>query len=228
MPIVDPFNHPQIQGQIADLCGQIGAVKGWTKTVFRVAGVTVTSFADENELRYDDKMLAVDSAISKVVALGIVLPISIKVYCTGSTNIGRLQMKNVAFQRGVSGARDASIVLSPKVLNYEWASALNGLCTQPDIYDQTPKGLCTAIVVHELGHLLHEIQDEDLFWGRMPEFPNGLKPLDIFRCVSAYAASNPKELVAEVFLGRVFGKNFEPFIIEAYRALGGPAQNVLA
>ena len=88
-------------------------------------------------------------------------------------------------------------------------------------------GLCTAIVVHEIGHLLHEAEDDAAFWGPIPVFPDGLTPLEIYQNVSAYAASNSKKLVAEVFLGRVFGVNYPGNIMDAYRDLGGPAQATL-
>ena len=226
MAIANPLDNAQISGQIADLFGQIGAVKSWTKNTFKIGGVTITSFYDDTEHQHDEKMLAVDNAVMKVQSLGIGLPVSIKVYCTGSTNIGTLQMKNVAFPRGIGGEQDAAMVLSPKVLDRAWAAGLNGVCTT--VGENTPAGLCTAIVVHEIGHLLHESEDDAAFWGEMPGFPDGLTPLDIYQSVSAYAATNTKELVAEVFLGRVFGKAYPPKIMDAYRALGGPAQAVLA
>lgn len=228
MPIANPLANGQINGQIADLYGQIGAVKMWRSRTFNSAGVTVTFNCDEKEDHGDDKADAVDKALVKVGGLGIGLPRTLKVYATGVTSVGNLQMKNVAFPRGISGAQDPSMVLSPKVLNYTWAAGLNGVCSQEGVYDGTAVGLCTAIVIHEIGHLLHEAEDDTSFWGAMPQFPNGVNPGSIFDAVSAYAATNTKELVAEVFLGRVYGKVYPPAIMTAYRTLGGPAQAILA
>ncbi|MBL1090678.1 MULTISPECIES: WXG100-like domain-containing protein [Streptomyces] len=41
--------------------------------------------------------------------------------------------------------------------------------------------------------------------------------------VSAYAAGNPREFVAEVFTGLVYGKPFSPEVMRMYHRLGGPA-----
>lgn len=62
MAIANPLNNAQIAGQVADLFGQIGAVKVWTKNFFKFGGVTITSFYDETERHHDDKMMAADSA----------------------------------------------------------------------------------------------------------------------------------------------------------------------
>jgi hypothetical protein len=230
VPIANPLTNAQISGQIADLYGQIGAVKSWRSASHNASGVTVTVYRDENETdgQLADKIAAIDAAIAKVSAKGLALPNAIKVYCSGKEVCGTVQMKNVAFQRGISGTRDPTIVLSPKVLNAQWAAALNGMCTQ--VYDHTPVGLATAIVVHEIGHLLHEIADEDSFWGAAVAFNSvntALTPNVIFQEVSAYAATNAKELVAEVFLGRVYGRAFTPLIMNAYAALNGPSGGTL-
>lgn len=229
MPIANPLQNAQIAGQIADLYGQIGAAKVWRKGFHKAGGVDFYSFADESESEdaLREKLAAMRRSLRKIRSLGIAPPLNIKVYCTGKTIIGNIQMKNVAFQRGLSGARDPAIVLSPKVLDPAWAATLGGVCTNQQVHDGTPRGLCAAIVTHEIGHLLHELEDEDSFWGQMPGFPNGLSPNEIFNEVSLYAASNSKELVAEAFLGMVYGKRYSQPINDAYRALSGPAANVL-
>jgi hypothetical protein len=40
--------------------------------------------------------------------------------------------------------------------------------------------------------------------------------------VSGYAMGNPREFVAEVFLGLVYEKEFSPDVLALYDALGGP------
>ena len=39
-----------------------------------------------------------------------------------------------------------------------------------------------------------------------------------------YAAQNPREFIAEVFLGLVYGNNYSPDVLEMYDGLGGPSR----
>lgn len=231
MPIASPLTNPQINGQIADLYAQIGSAKSWARSTVKAGGVNVSYFADETETQLDDKKEAVAAGLLKVASKGIALPDTLKVYCTGSKNRNfssggndvSQQMKNCAYQRGMGGGQDPTMVLSPKVLDPMWAASLGGLCTK--VSDGGAKGLCAAIVVHEVGHLLHELEAEDWFWGPAAAFPpNGLSINQIADEVSIYATTNAKELVAEVFLGRVYGKNFGKPVMDAYAAFQGPAR----
>ncbi len=96
-------------------------------------------------------------------------------------------------------------------------------------YDSTWRGLnnpkqtaqATATVIHELGHVLHELQNPERFW----EFHDKPIPPDVAKVaiqVSHYATNSPLEFVAEVFTGGVLGKRYGKEVRDAYGSLGGP------
>ncbi|WP_310719369.1 scabin-related ADP-ribosyltransferase [Streptomyces lydicus] len=91
-----------------------------------------------------------------------------------------------------------------------------------------PSGVGT--MVHELGHFLHyanaRAQYHDLaftqFAGRSGQGGDAVAHQNLAFGVSAYAAGNPREFVAEVFTGLVYGKPFSPEVMRMYHGLGGP------
>ncbi|WP_077193695.1 scabin-related ADP-ribosyltransferase [Streptomyces lydicus] len=91
-----------------------------------------------------------------------------------------------------------------------------------------PSGVGT--MVHELGHFLHyanaRAQYHDLaftqFAGRSGQDGDAVAHENLAFGVSAYAAGNPREFVAEVFTGLVYGKPFSPEVMRMYHGLGGP------
>lgn len=71
--------------------------------------------------------------------------------------------------------------------------------------------------IHEIGHLLHEINAEELFWSNSrPTKPNSASK------VSQYAMKSWKEFVAEVFTAQVLGIDLDSDVMEDYRRLQGP------
>jgi hypothetical protein len=80
----------------------------------------------------------------------------------------------------------------------------------------------TAVVVHELGHLIHAHRSPDSFWAnRIMGTPS--VPVNIGGEVSNYAMRrNPDEFVAEVFTGLVYGKTYSAEVMAEYDRLGGP------
>jgi hypothetical protein len=111
-----------------------------------------------------------------------------------------------------------TIVASPETVDNPLTDEVQGeykfLSTQLD-----PSGV--ASMVHELGHFLHYQQSRakfhDLFLSQFAS-GTGQAPMQ----VSGYANSNPREFVAEVFLGLVYGREFPSNVLEVYDALGGP------
>ncbi|BDM74434.1 hypothetical protein HEK616_79210 (plasmid) [Streptomyces nigrescens] len=60
------------------------------------------------------------------------------------------------------------------------------------------------------------------FAGRSGQDGDAVSHQSLAHGVSAYAAGNPREFVAEVFTGLVYGKPFSPEIMRMYHGLGGP------
>lgn len=80
----------------------------------------------------------------------------------------------------------------------------------------------TAVVVHELGHIIHERRSPESFWNNK-KTSAGVVPADLAAAVSSYLVNNNyDEFVAEVFTGLVHGKRYPPNVMEAYQRQGGP------
>jgi len=90
-------------------------------------------------------------------------------------------------------------------------------------YDSTKiDAKAAAMVVHELGHLIHELNAPDQFWyDKSTGSPR--VPASIANCVSSYAHNNNYcEFVAEVFTGLVHGRAYPPEVLVEYARHGGP------
>ena len=87
--------------------------------------------------------------------------------------------------------------------------------------------MSTAVVIHEMGHVLHEYSSPGVFWDLKVEASaapynaaTGWPAASLE--VSQYATTNAMEFVAETFTGIQLGKTYSPTVMAAYAALGGP------
>jgi hypothetical protein len=79
-----------------------------------------------------------------------------------------------------------------------------------------------AVIVHELGHILHERGDDANFWRLKTTWGDeGRPPAHIAVQVSQYATKSQLEFVAEVFTGLVYGKHYSPAVMTQYQTYGG-------
>lgn len=89
--------------------------------------------------------------------------------------------------------------------------------------EKANKAFAKAIVVHEMGHVLHKTQSPDIFWA-MKADGNAFKGWrELATDVSQYATQNPLEFVAEVFTGTAFGITYSGAIMQKYAEFGGPS-----
>ncbi len=80
----------------------------------------------------------------------------------------------------------------------------------------------TAVVVHEIGHLLHEHRAEIAFWNSRRRNAPAV-PARLAQQVSSYVGNrNYSEFVAEVFTGLVHGKHYSRGVLDEYEQHGGP------
>ena len=87
------------------------------------------------------------------------------------------------------------------------------------------KAFAKAVVVHEMGHILHKTQSPDIFWKmkdpkKVSEFKGWIS---LAMDVSEYATMNPLEYVAEVFTGTSLGIVYNDTIMSKYAEFGGPS-----
>ena len=79
-----------------------------------------------------------------------------------------------------------------------------------------------AVIVHELGHILHESSGHDKFWELKTTWgDDGRPPAHLAVQVSQYATKSQLEFVAEVFTGLVFGQHYAQAVLDQYAAYGG-------
>lgn len=115
-----------------------------------------------------------------------------------------------------------AVVASPELMDNPLNRRLEN--NGPQYYLSTevdPTGEGT--MVHELGHFLHYHQNRSMFHDLTGTEFAGDKA-DVAGSVSAYAAEKPREFIAEVFLGMVYGRTYSADVMEMYDGLGGPTR----
>ena len=85
-----------------------------------------------------------------------------------------------------------------------------------------PSGVGT--IIHEFGHAMHRANDGGKFHELFgTSFKEGDQYLMVRDQVSEYA-TKPREFVAEVFLGLVYGKKYSKEVMDMYAAFGGASK----
>ncbi len=75
----------------------------------------------------------------------------------------------------------------------------------------------TTVVVHEIGHILHEREHRASFWTHKTTWGDeGRPPSTQASKVSQYATKSKLEYVAEVFTGLVMGIHYDQDVIDVY------------
>jgi len=183
------------------------------------------------------KVNAVRIALDTVAASGIVLP-RIDFHCTAVEGV-----PCQAFMGNVAGDAVYTVFMGPKTGQHNPQVAPNGIAgglgkfagrgVADQQYDGTQRWFgnprqhahAATVVIHEIGHILHEIANPGLFWdfklNRQAESVN-LRAANQGASVSMYAMTNPLEFVAETFAGLMAGKAYPGAVMDAYRDAGGP------
>ncbi len=197
-----------------------------------VGGVPVRLRYDPTDPLLTRRIAALDSAVRRVRAARFRMrPFEVDLPKYGRTVM--VTQDGVIPQGRIARAQTypPAMVLAPEVLD----NPIAGTVTNPFTGEQEHRNLSTAVdpsgvatTVHELGHVLHHANDpakyHDLRFSQGPTIP-GLSGNDLARVlltVSHYGMGNPREFVAEVFTGLVYGRQFSREVMEAYQALGGP------
>ena len=81
-------------------------------------------------------------------------------------------------------------------------AAAEGVTPPAEAIRRANKAYATAIVAHEMGHILHRKNSSELFWAMKTQEDAFMGWRDLAMEVSEYACTNPMEFVAEVFTGR--------------------------
>jgi hypothetical protein len=184
------------------------------------------------------KKTAADKAIRAILDRSFALP-ALNFYFSSATGVPCVAyMGNRAgnaeytiFMGPKTGQHNPQLQASPGLTGGVGQSGPRGVADQ--MYDGTHRWFgnpkmhahATCVVIHEIGHVLHEFQQAALFWdfklSRPPAGGGGGWAANAMS-VSHYATNNPMEMVAETFAGAMSGKTYPGGVGTAYGALGGP------
>ncbi len=207
-----------------------------------ISGVQVTIRTEPGDALAGLHRTSLDRAIKTLVRAGHALPALDFYLCSDQT------IPNVAMKTYVGGNPTPVIFLGPKMWSKNpmtrgtdsmivgGSNPLGPRGVADQVYDGTTrffgnpkqKAQGETIVIHELGHVLHEINAPGIFWEeqqaaeQQKPSPNGTGWQNQSVDVSAYAGRNALEFVAEVFTGRIVGKTYPASVMNVYNALGGP------
>jgi len=215
-----------------------------------ISGVTVHVTMDSSDQRFDEKIAALRQALAMAsrrmgaAAMATLSPLTIycgaNVKCEATWNpqgpggvralfLGDRMMfpanpvlpgQDRVFGMGQHGARGVAdqqydAKRMPKV---HPARVLMG---ESAYQGRKADAKATAVIVHEVAHLLHEQLSQAIFWqNKQTNAP--IVPANIAMQVSNYTANNNfDEFVAEVFTGLVHGKAYPPAVMTEYQTHGG-------
>lgn len=183
----------------------------------RGIGCKIYNYGDANA---EAKIKAIDEAIGILVSKGYALPNTITFHLSSRSDNPKAPTE--AFGRKRDGSVGVDVFLGVNAMFSAPTPQSEGIAhkiKQYSLGDYT-----TTVVVHELGHVLHDIESTDFFWST--EAGANLKGSDVgvaFDQISAYAATNPKEVVAEVFAAHNMGLKFSGTAVgELYSKFSGP------
>lgn len=213
---------PELESYLASGSGtDIGNPADQETVTREVGGTRVTVHWDRTDALREKRVTMFEDAVRKVQEAGYPLPnLTVHLPKYGRqlnvTAEGVMETSARKSQRAEFIPTD-NVVASPEGVGNPLTKS-----GDPDYFLSTqvdPDG--TGTMVHELGHFLHYQLSRGRYHDlNFTQFAPGKGATA--RSVSGYATESPREFVAEVFLGRVYGRTFSDAAMEMYEALGGP------
>ncbi|MGP3925585.1 glycosyltransferase [Streptomyces sp. 8N616] len=197
------------------------------QTTEKVGDTAITVHSDVTDSLREERIGQLKEAVKKVQDAGYAVPDLTAYLPKYGRNLELSVDGRVAVAPGPKIARaeyiaPGSVITSPEgignPLGDKIADQYRFLSTELDADG-------TGTMVHELGHFLHYCQSRGKYHDlSYTEFASGpAKAQSLASSVSGYAAGNAREFVAEVFLGLVYGKQYDQKVMDMYKALGGPS-----
>jgi len=208
-------------------------------TPVTISGVAMQVEHNASDVNYVDRLKLVQDAVAKIAASGLTVPalsIHLPKYGRGlkmragvgvtgepSCEIGSKSSRAVFVPPGfmhlsseVIGTPDVTEVTNPATRAKEYKFSSTGF---------DPSG--TATIVHEFGHAMHYAASPGKFhglWGTSFKAPGA----QLANAEVSQYGNKPREFVAEVFLGLMYGKNYSDEVLRMYKAFGGVVPPALA
>lgn len=172
---------------------------------------------------YDKKLDSIKKGVKILSDKDYTFPLEITFHCS-SMKEGFNKAPTEAFARDQNSDLSVGVFLginaiySPDALKMGLKEGIAHKVNQYNLEDYT-----TAVVVHELGHVLHDMLSTDFFWGDGDKPLGGDDMMTAHSQISPYAATNKKEVVAEVFAAHHLGLKFSGSqVYDLYQKCKGP------
>lgn len=225
MPELANLTNPKGDKALAAYRGATGKADAAVVSSVPMAGVNLLVSHSVSDVNLKPRLKMFEGAIEKIQAAGFQLPGTLLVHLP---KFGRsIDVKTMCV---VGGGTPRAVFNPPNFIHLSPAVVGNPIDEKKggDNYytlssNLDPEG--PATVIHELGHLLHYQSSSENFFGL--HGASHRQPM-IARKVSTYATNAPREFVAEVFLGLVYGKSFDDDVIQMYNGFGGPTSAKIA
>jgi hypothetical protein len=218
MPELANLTSPKVDKALAAYQGATGKADKAVVSSIAMSGVNLLVNHSESDVNFAPRLKMVGMAIEKIQAAGFALPSTLLIHLPKfgrSIDVATLCAKS-GTPRAVFNPPNF-IHLSSAIVGNPNDSKKGGANYEQLSVQLDPQGAGT--VVHEMGHLMHFTSSASNFYSLQSA---QLKTSAVASKVSTYAAGNPREFVAEVFLGLVYGKSFDDDVIQMYNTFGGP------
>jgi hypothetical protein len=233
--LTDKAMYPELRN-VTDPNAKPDAV---TTTAIDVGGVTMQVEHNPSDVNLAERLALVRAAVAKMSAAGIKVP-AVKIHLPkygrglkfsataaagGGINCEIPEKSSRAvfippdfmhLSSEVIGTPDLTKVKNPATGKEEYKFSSTGF---------DPSGV--ASLVHEFGHAIHFITAPSKYhglWGTSfaGKAPSGKPWEDVAGAEVSSYGTKPREFVAEVFLGLIYGKTYSEDVMAMYRAFGGP------
>ena len=199
--------------------GQKTALGNAQSSTGNLHGVACT-IKNYNDPNYAAKLKALTQGVRILKDKGYNLPGEMTFHLSSDTT--NPKAPTVAYARKQDNSIGVEVFLGVNAMFSEPTAMSEGIAHK--VHKCALGDYTTTVVVHELGHVLHDLESHDFFWGEGDLPLTGGDVGTAFDQISAYAATNKKEVVAEVFAAHNMGLKFSGSAVsDLYGRCQGPA-----
>lgn len=195
-----------------------------------INGVSMKITYNKSDVNFDKRVATLAGAVKKIQEAGFTVP-ALDVHLP---KLGRSISVNGECVMNITKPTERAVYVAPNFMHVSSENMGNPLgdkaSGKPDKYkflstELDPSGVGT--IIHEFGHALHYQNAPGKFhelWGstfKGVDPTSGLPYAKIAQDTVSEYGGKPREFVAEVFLGMVFGRTYSKLVMDMYKRFGG-------